>query len=178
MKIEVIPVGLSNSHIQQYLVHLISERFDADTTVGSKIPMDIFERDRLRGQYLSTKILEALIDMKSSIKDALLGVADEDLFVSSLNFVFGEANPINKVAVISITRLKQSFYGLQDSNDLLLKRAGKEAIHELGHVFGLRHCNQPKCVMLFSNKLEDTDLKGDKFCLKCRKSLDSNLGLY
>ncbi|MCW4031938.1 MAG: hypothetical protein NWF08_00915 [Candidatus Bathyarchaeota archaeon] len=42
---------------------------------------------------------------------------------------------------MSITRLKQRFYGLQDSNDLLLKRAGKEAIHELGYVFGLRHVN-------------------------------------
>lgn len=94
-------------------------------------------------------MLETLIDMRNSKKDALLGVADVDLYTHSLNFVFGEADPVNRIAVISITRLKPSFYGLQDNDDLILKRAGKEAVHELGHVFDLGHCNQPRCVMFF-----------------------------
>lgn len=45
----------------------------------------------------------------------------------------------------------------------------KEAVHELGHTFGLVHCIDPKCVMFFSNSLADTDNKNTKFCKKCIK---------
>lgn len=43
----------------------------------------------------------------------------------------------------------------------------KEAVHELGHTLGLEHCADPCCVMHFSNRLADTDLKGDAYCTRC-----------
>jgi predicted Zn-dependent protease len=63
-------------------------------------------------------------------------------------------------AVISIARLKGA---------LLEERTIKEAVHELGHVFLLRHCPTPECVMHFSNSLQDTDYKSKEFCPECRK---------
>jgi len=50
-------------------------------------------------------------------------------------------------------------------------RAVKEAVHELGHTFGLDHCSDPRCVMHFSNMLADTDRKGREFCPSCRARL-------
>jgi len=112
--------------------------------------------------------------MRSIHGGVLLGVADVDLYVPSLNFVFGEADPSDRVAVISVTRLRQSFYGLRDDTALFLDRVGKEAVHELGHVFNLRHCTQPRCVKFFSNSLADTDWKEDDFCNRCRTDLYTN----
>jgi archaemetzincin len=174
MRIEVIPVGSIHTSVLEYLVHLLSERFNADLGVGSSVPIELFHADELRKQYLSTSMLRALCDIQRFDK-ALLGVADVDLYVPSLNFVFGEADPANRVAVISITRLRPAFYGLQDDHRLFLERAGKEAVHELGHIFHLKHCTERGCVMFFSNSLADTDSKEDKFCHRCGRYLAANL---
>ena len=71
-------------------------------------------------------------------------------------------------AVIALPRLRQSFYGLPDDEKLFLARAVKEAVHELGHTYGLGHCPDARCVMHFSNSLRDTDFKSHRFCGACR----------
>ncbi|HYA87192.1 MAG TPA: hypothetical protein VEI57_09035 [Nitrospirota bacterium] len=38
----------------------------------------------------------------------------------------------------------------------------------MGHICGLGHCPDPKCIMFFSNNLKDTDRKETKFCSACR----------
>jgi archaemetzincin len=83
-----------------------------------------------------------------------------DLFVPGLNFVFGLA--VGNTAVISLARLRS------EKNEYVFReRALKEAIHELSHTFGFQHCPDIKCVMHFSNCLEDTDIKGPDFCRVC-----------
>ncbi|RMD53346.1 MAG: archemetzincin, partial [Nitrospirae bacterium] len=99
-----------------------------------------------------------------------------DLYADGLNFVFGEADILRGVAIISLTRLHQSFYGLPEDRGLFIERALKEAVHELGHLYGLRHCPDPHCVMHFSNSLLDTDKKSYKFCAICRRKLKENIG--
>jgi archaemetzincin len=46
-------------------------------------------------------------------------------------------------------------------------RALKEAVHELGHTLGLRHCSRSLCVMHFSNSIFDTDKKKSLLCDQC-----------
>jgi archaemetzincin len=174
MRIEITSIGSIDTHIQEYLVHLLSERFNATVTVGSNIALELFHEDELRKQYLSTAMLRALTDTQH-LDSLLLGVTDVDLYVPSFNFVFGEADPLDKVAVISLVRLRPAFYGLQEDYTLFLERVGKEAIHEVGHILHLEHCTQRRCVMFFSNSLVDTDLKENEFCPKCGRYLAANL---
>jgi archaemetzincin len=177
MIIEIVPIGFIEFKILEYLSQLLKKRFNTVAESRSGTPLDIFEKNAIRDQFESTKMLEELLKIKKPNENISLGVTDVDLSVPSLNFVFGEASPIGRVAVISITRLRPSFYGLQETDSVLLNRAGKEAIHELGHIFKLRHCSKPKCVMFFSNTLSDTDMKENDFCNKCEKSLKINLEL-
>ena len=55
---------------------------------------------------------------------------------------------------------------------LFHERVIKEAVHELGHTYGLSHCPDATCVMHFSNSLPDTDFKGKAFCPVCQAALN------
>ena len=91
--------------------------------------------------------------------DRVLAVTDGDLYADNLNFVFGLADSPGRCAVISLFRL-----GMGANEKTCRQRAVKEAAHEIGHTFGLSHCANSRCVMYFSNTLEDTDRTGDDWC--------------
>jgi archaemetzincin len=101
----------------------------------------------------------------------VLGIAGVDLFVPKLNFVFGEAFMGGGAAIISLYRLDPMRFGQAANADLFRARAIKEALHELGHTFGLAHCRSPSCVMFFFKSLQDTDRKGSQFCPFCNSLL-------
>ena len=76
-----------------------------------------------------------------------------------------------RVAAIYLPRLRQELYVKKlDTNKLFEQRVIKEAIHELSHTFGLSHCEESRCVMHFSNSLQETDFKNYIFCKKCDKT--------
>lgn len=118
-----------------------------------------------RDQYESLHFLNLA---RKQSGDRVLGVTEVDLFAEPLNFVFGQAEISGKAAVISLSRLK-------GEKKLYHSRAVKEAVHELGHTFGLRHCDDEKCVMRFSNCLAETDLKDEKYCEYCQERLKEKL---
>ena len=131
---------------------------------------------RRRKQWHSTTILERAINIDiPDDAERVLGIVDVDLFVEGMNFVFGEADPQHGTAVISVFRLRPEYYLLPPNEELFYERVVKEAVHELGHTYGLGHCSDPRCVMYFSNTLADTDGKGPGFCEKCDKTLASLL---
>lgn len=137
-------------------------------------PLDIdFALDPSRKQYHSTALLQKLLEQNGEGDSKLLGVTPYDLFVPVLTFVFGQAQLLNRAAVFSTFRLHNEFYGLPLARDLLAERSLKEALHELGHTFGLRHCTGMPCVMSSSTYVEEIDIKPADFCLHCRALMQS-----
>ncbi len=96
---------------------------------------------------------------------------DVDLYSPEFDFVFGEAEIGSGVATVSLYRLPLERYGLRPDTKVFEERAVKEAVHELGHLYHLDHCSNPKCVMHFSTSLVDIDIKGKTFCSKCQQKL-------
>jgi len=121
----------------------------------------------LRGQYDAWRIVQHY--QKSSNEELVLLVTDKDLYAAGLNFVFGLA--WRGVAIISMHRLFPGFYGQPPDRNLLVERAVKEAVHEVGHLHGLTHCKDRMCVMAFSNSILDTDYKSRKLCERCSARL-------
>lgn len=132
-----------------------------------------FSLDAGRQQCYSTAILQRL--ERAADPDArVLGVTVCDLYVPVLTFVFGEAQLDGNCAVVSTARLKEEFYGMPPREDLFRERLVKEAAHELGHTFGLRHCMDWRCVMSSSHAVERLDVKSADFCEACRKTVVQN----
>lgn len=174
-KIYLLPVGDIEEWILKETRSRLEKTFDCkvERHMGMKLPKDAYNPER--NQYFSSQILKELHKfLRLDKNEKALAISDVDLYVPSLNFVFGEAELGGQLAIISLTRLHQSFYGLPKDKALFLERTIKEAIHELGHTYGLRHCPDPECVMHFSNSLSDTDRKSVSFCVRCQKFLEES----
>jgi archaemetzincin len=125
--------------------------------------------DSSRGQYRASLLLKALLnDAQEDPAERILGVTGMDLFTPVLTYVFGEAQLGGRAAVLSSHRLRNEVYGLPPNESLLFDRLRKEALHELGHTYGLLHCQNPGCVMRASTYAEEIELKEARFCEGCR----------
>jgi archaemetzincin len=163
IKLSILPIGKVDKDIVRMLETRLSF-LPLEISVLDEAPIPKGAHNKKRNQYDSSHFL---ILARKRPGDKVLGIAEKDLYSEDLNFVFGQAEIYGKAAVISLARLK----GIQR---LYESRVMKEAVHELGHTFGLKHCSDISCVMHFSNSLEDTDLKGEMYCKKCEGKLRKN----
>jgi archaemetzincin len=99
----------------------------------------------------------------------LLGVMGSDLYGLGLNFIFGVGLMRARAALLSLHR-----YDTRDEQ-LLLRRALKVTLHELGHVLTLKHCVFYRCLMNGSNSLAELDGQPLWACPVCRAKLRANL---
>lgn len=176
-QIGLVPVGRVEARMLDFLKVNLEEHFQNKVLVCHPLDEPAYAYDPKRKQYRSTAILDQLIGYGKGVCECALGVVGVDLFVPGLSFIFGEADVVNQVAVISLARLDQRFYRLPEDYNIFLERALKEATHELGHTYGLRHCPEVECVMFFSNSLADTDRKKATFCPVCEKKFKLKLPL-
>ncbi len=164
-------------HEQQFLpdlLRVLAEDFQLSTKLGQNEFDASYAYDPSRKQHNSSKLLQGLTTFKENPDARVLGVTDVDLFIPILTYVFGEAQLNGPVAVVSTFRLKPQFYGLPRDDDLVRDRLIKEAVHELGHTFGLRHCPDYECVMTSSTYADELEIKGKAFCSDCTTEMRVN----
>lgn len=183
--------ALTTYRVVEYLSDLSSRVLDSFSSVievfawPDLISPDMHCFDWRRRQYFAPCIIKQLSSITRNYDDAVKGLESEKLYVvgvgyidgydKGLNFVFGEASPISRVAVVFTKRLDQSFYGLSHDYNLYVDRVSKEVVHELGHLLGLGHCSDRSCVMSFSNSVHEVDEKSRFFCTKCSSYLSKAL---
>lgn len=167
--ISLVPFGSVPAYLLQWLAERLEAMFNRSVTRGEPIPLLAAGYDSHRRLYRGDVILAALPAVASPAVGRVLGVIDADCcYAPGLNFIFGHAAPDGRAAFIALPRLRPSFYGLAEDSPLFRQRVLTEAVHELGHTWGLTHCPDPHCMMHFSNTLHDTDMKGAAFCRRCQ----------
>lgn len=79
-------------------------------------------------------------------------------------------------------RTSSSDYSIFDNyynpevTSILLRRSCKTLTHEIGHIFGLRHCQWLACLMQGSNHLEESDRRPLHLCPICLRKLQCAIG--
>ena len=171
MKVGILQVGQVAPEVLAGIQQGLAKAFPDTTASVIKEPLLLpqIAFDKKRNQYNSTLILNEIRAYAAKNADfhQVLGVVDVDIFTSGLNYVFGEAYTPGNAALISLWRLKPAFYKDKPNIAIYVLRALKEAIHELGHTLGVKHCMRSLCVMHFSNSIFDTDKKQSLLCDEC-----------
>lgn len=167
--ISLMPIGPVDRALLEPLAEGLTQRLRVACAIQPDGLEAEFAFNPLRRQYHSSEILKKILRGPASESWKVLGITEMDLYIPVLTFVFGEAQLADGGAVVSTHRLRQEFYGLPTDPELLHDRLLKEALHELGHTYGLRHCPDYTCVMSSSNGVERIDLKNAEFCPACTR---------
>lgn len=168
----LLPVGKVDISLVRELRTAIPGSLDVDCEILPYVldPTPSYHAERQ--QYHSSEILRRMQGLVRAQDWRVLAIADVDLYIPILKYVFGEAQMAGPCAVVSTYRLRQEFYGLERDDGLLSLRLLKEATHELGHTLDLRHCENYRCVMASSHSVEWVDLRESTFCHACRSQAE------
>lgn len=173
--VHLLPVGKVDLSILRDLRAAIPQNLQVACEI---LPYELDPRPSYhpeRQQYHSSEILKRMQALVRPQDWRFLAIADVDLYIPILKYVFGEAQMGGPCAVVSIHRLRQEFYGLDRDDTLLTQRLLKESVHELGHTLDLRHCKEYRCVMASSHAVEWIDLRESALCDSCRSQMELNL---
>lgn len=174
MKFENITL-ISYGYFEKRLLEAIVDDVEREFLLPVKTQegfLDLSEfYDAARRQYDGNLLLKEIESRNASDDCKTLGVFNVDLFIPILTFIFGQAFLNGRSGIASIYRLSNERYGIKHDQKIFIDRIRKEIIHELGHTFGLIHCQNPTCVMRSSTYVEDIDQKSHQLCHQCKAKL-------
>ena len=163
----VVPLGPVEEELLRVIEDCLRRSFGISPVRLPPRPEPREAFDPARRQFGSIPIMHALVDSCPADAERLLGVTGGDLFIPMLSFVYGQAQLQGRVALLSVARLRQEFYGLPADPEITAERAKKETLHEMGHTFGLTHCLDGSCPMALSATLQQLDRKTTNYCASC-----------
>ncbi|XP_006886320.1 PREDICTED: archaemetzincin-2 isoform X2 [Elephantulus edwardii] len=147
-------------------------------------------------------ILKFLKRKKPGNAFCVVGITMIDLYPrDSWNFVFGQASLTDGVGIFSFARYGSDFYSshyggkvkkleksssceysvfdnyyIPEITSILLLRSCKTLAHEIGHIFGMRHCQWLSCLMQGSNHMDEADRRPPYLCPICLRKLQCAIG--
>ncbi len=170
----ISPIGELSPELIEAIAGEITRVFGFTAAIATLIEDISFALDQNRNQYHSTLILDQLAARVPSSAIRVLAVAQVDLFIPILTHVYGEAQLGGSACIVSTYRLNEGRSGV-DISRKGIDRIIKEAIHELGHTFNLRHCPQESCIMHYCRNEADVDRKSDQLCRYCKVMLEDDI---
>lgn len=170
-KILISPIGINDPDLIEAVEKKVFDIFQYPSGICSLLDDIEFAFSYDRRQYNSTVILERLSDLAPADSLKVIALCEKDLFIPILTYVFGEAQLRGRSCIVSTYRLRDTA-AIINSENIFTDRVIKEAVHELGHTFNIRHCPDEACVMHYCRSLNDVDNKDIRMCRYCSAMLE------
>jgi len=149
----------------------LKEQYGANIVILSpgKLPPEAWYAPRKR--YKASILLDYLSKIKPDSINRILALTSADISISTKEHkdwgIMGLAKTPGSVCVVSTFRLGKK-------QQLSKQRLYKVCTHELGHTFGLPHCDRDlKCVMNDAEgSIKTIDRCDNNYCIACKKDLE------
>lgn len=174
-KIVVVPMGDVDFMLVNKLASHIGPIFNrsVDILKGMKMPQEAY--NVLRNQFYAQVVLSKIERSKANSREKVIAVCEEELYLPDQDNLMSCVDRLSGTGVISLSQIRQEFYGLPEVEALIYPRLYKEGLFMLAGLFDLTSCRNPRCVNYYSRIMADIDNKSDKFCDICRRSLTNQL---
>jgi len=170
-RVRIVPVNTIDALFLDRFALCLEERFLATVRVERSLVVPRSAINSTRNQLFLATLTSKVLRAFPEDDGVLLAVTDYDLYKTSHRFIFGDGDDAQGVAAVSIHRLRSEYYGEEPDANLLFQRTLKEAVHQLGHAFGLKHCYNARCAMYNANSIFETDNKMPHFCEVCDRRM-------
>jgi len=159
--IELIPIGQVDPLAVSIVAANLQAHLGLNTSLQATRSNPEYAYMATRQQFDALKVIKAL---SREVREVYfrLGVTSLDICTPILTFVFGESQLGGSTALVSTNRLQAK------GADKAYERAAKISLHEVGHLLGLEHCWEVRCLMHFSRDVEQLDSLPLSFCETCQ----------
>ena len=165
--IGIIPIGDIPQLILDVIAAHIVEYMNLEVRFMPDMAVPIQAWQQSRQQYDAGRVLRCIDGRTRGDVEKLLGVLAVDLFIPIFTHVFGSARQGADCGIVSIYRLADHPQERAAPTPRLLERSAKVAMHEIGHLYNLVHCEDNHCLMHFSGNVEELDQLPVFFCRYC-----------
>ncbi len=167
--IELIPLGNVDSVAISVVAANLQALLGLNTNIQAARSDPEYAYIPTRQQFDALKIIK---ELSHEVQEAYfrMGVTGLDICTPILTFVFGESQLGGSTALVSLNRLHGN------GTDLAYERVAKISVHEAGHILGLEHCWEVRCLMHFSRDVEQLDSLPLSFCETCQYESRRRLG--
>lgn len=174
ISIQVIALGPVDDRLLPIVAANVFAVFDLAAQVGRACEVPQGAYDPHRDQYEVAALLKSIenrrtvaANRQAVAESKTIAITAVDIFVPIFSYVYGEARQGASTAVVSIHRLADKPASAAD----IYLRAVKVALHELGHLFDMPHCEDDLCLMHYADTLAAIDRQHLQFCRYCRAEL-------
>ncbi|MDO8584002.1 MAG: tetratricopeptide repeat protein [bacterium] len=173
LTVAIQPLGAS-SHYLELVQAVIEDVFKMNAKVLSPITLEGRSWDLRRcynsgrAQFDADDLLLLLFDnMVAANADRIIGLLHDDAYAENRNFVLGYAHLRDGTSLLSTARLDERRWFSSEERNGGDTRITKVTLHEMGHTFGLPHCEHWNCVMHAVGPVFEINYLPLSYCRKC-----------
>jgi predicted Zn-dependent protease len=196
LRVTVVPVGKMDATEVEAALGRVSKALSRPVELRDAAALPKATEDPDRGQHDARALLVQLRSGLASLRaaklvgaaaspsgppvtlatpDAAVFVTDVDLFAPRVESVIADAAAPLRSALVSVRRLRESFYRRKPDRERQRARLTKEILRAVGRARGLPECPDPSCAMSPTQTVLDVDRKAERLCSACLRRLTTGV---